>query len=268
VAADHPYLAFPQRSVLRIAAAGFLSEGVTLGQQVGYFGWGGSDGLRDQANGLAGLDGLISRGAAHVTSLDDHFRRDQAPPPASLVTFWSDATEAALLAGFTALRVVTDTTPWAEGSKQRPVFLRGEHLVDRYRLDHPFNQLCAGDSTILDDDALAETVCIHPSSEGFSSPFHLRAAIDADFALDGEIDALTAGLLERVVGWVREGEASPQLIIDARGLAFVEHRSLLALERYAERTGVAAVLVRDASRTAQRLVGLLGLRRVRVETPR
>jgi len=57
--ADHPYVAYAGDPELRTAAAGFLSEGLTLGQQVGYFGWGGSDALRDRANGLAGLDELI-----------------------------------------------------------------------------------------------------------------------------------------------------------------------------------------------------------------
>ena len=89
---DHSYVAFSEGSELRTAAADFLSEGLTVGQRVGYFGWGGSDALRQQANGLAGLDELIRKGTAQVTSLDDHFCRDVAPEPAALVAFWSAAT--------------------------------------------------------------------------------------------------------------------------------------------------------------------------------
>jgi anti-anti-sigma regulatory factor len=267
MSSDHLYMPYAEDSELRTASAGFLSDGLALGERVGYFGWGRGEALRDRANGLAGLDELIRSGTAQVTSLDDHFRRE-APDPIKLVTFWSDATDAALLAGFTALRVVTDTTPWAAAGRQRPAFLRGEHLVDRYRLDNPFSQLCAGNTSILDEDALAEVACIHPSTVGVVTPFHLRAIVGADFALDGEIDAFAAPLLERVVSAVRDGEASPQLIIDASGLAFVEHRSLLALERHAEQARLSAVVVRKGSPAVQRLVDLLDLRRIRVEAAR
>jgi anti-anti-sigma regulatory factor len=262
---EHPYLAFAEGSELGAAAAAFLSEGLAVGQQVGFFGWGTSDGLRAQANGLAGLDELIRRGTAHVTSLDEHFRRETVPDPAALVGFWSAATDAALLAGFTALRVVTDTTPWAQPDRQRPLFLRGEHLVDRYRLDHPFLQLCAGDATILDAAALAEMACIHPSSEGVSVPFRLHATVGADFALDGELDASGVSLLERVITSVEHGEGPPELVLDVSGLAFVDHRSLLALQHHAEQSDVTSVLLRNPSRIAGRLVELLDLSRVHVE---
>jgi anti-anti-sigma regulatory factor len=263
--ADHPYVAYAEGSELRTAAAGFLSDGLNLGQRVGYFGWGGSDALRDRANGLAGLDELIRGGTAHVVSLDDHFNRDVAPEPAALVAFWSAATDAAVLAGFTALRVVTDTTPWVQPDKERPGFLRADHLVDRYRLDHPFAQLCAGDSTILDDDALAEIACIHPSSEGVSVPFHVHATLGADLALDGELDAFMVSLLERVISSVQGKGATEELVLDVKGLAFVEHRSLLALQRHAEESGVRSVLLRNPSRVAGRMVELLDLSRVHVE---
>jgi hypothetical protein len=81
------------------------------------------------------------------------------------VSVWSDAAGAALLAGVTELRVATDTTPWTELATPRPMLMRREHFGDR---DRPFDELCVGDASVLDDQARAETVCIRPSGEGLN----------------------------------------------------------------------------------------------------
>jgi len=269
MSAEHWCLAYAGEGSLRTATDDFLSAGVALGQQVGYFGWGGDDGLRGRLSGVAGGDELVRRGAARITSLDEHFRRDEPPDPLTLVAFWAKATDAALDAGFSALRAVADTTPWAElDPAQRTVFLRGEHLVDRYRLDHPFTLICACDASTVDGDALAETACIHPFAQGVSTPFHLHAIEDADFALHGEIDAFALPLLQRTLSSVPHLDGQRELVFDADDLAFIDHSSLIALNQHAERSGAAAVVLRDASRTSAKLVTLLDLRRIRVEEPR
>jgi hypothetical protein len=269
VSAEHWCLAYAEEGSLQTATDDFLSAGVALGQQVGYFGWGGSDALRGQLRGLAGGDELVRRGAARITSLDEHFRRDEPPDPLTLVEFWAKATDAALDAGFTALRAVADTTPWAAlNPAQRTVFLRGEQLVDRYRLDHPFALICACDASTLAGDALAETACIHPFAEGVSTPFHLHATEDADFALHGEIDAFALPLLQRALSSLPDVDGQSELVLNADGLAFIDHCSLIALNQHAERSGVEAVVLRKASRTSAKLVTLLDLRRIRVEEPR
>jgi len=269
VSANHWCLAYAEESGLRTAAVGFLSEGLLRGQQVGYVGWGGDDELRGRLQGIGDVAELMRQGAARVTSFDEQFRRDEAPEPAQLVSFWSEATDAALAGGFTALRAVADTTPWAGlQHEQRTRFLRGEHLVDRYRLDHPFTLLCAVDTSTLTGDALAETACVHPHAEGVSTAFHLHATEDADFALHGEIDAFDVPLLERVLDAAPHVEGNGEVVVDAAGLDFIEHRSLFALEGHAERNGLRAMVLRNASGTVVRLSELLHLRRVRVETPR
>lgn len=264
-ARDHPYVALSDEAELERAAAGFLAEGLSQGERVGYFGWGGSDSLRVRVSGIGGVDELFGRGVVQVRSLDEWFRRDEVPDPSSLVSFWAEATNAAMEAGFTALRVVTDTTPWAEKRPQRDAFLCTERFVDRYRLDHRFAQLCVGSRDVLSDDAVAEVACIHASSVGGEVPFHLHAALDADLALDGEADAFAAPLLERVVNCVRCGDSNTELVIDAAGLKFISHQSLLVLERHAERSNTTTVTLRGTSRSARQVVDLLGLKRVRVE---
>jgi hypothetical protein len=55
--------------------------------------------------------------------------------------------------------------------------------------------------------------------------------------------------------------------VDADGLRFIDHQSLLALERYAQARHLTAV-VRTRPGLAARLAGLLELSRVRVELGR
>ena len=267
MSADHRYVAYGDDSDLRVAAAEFLSEGPTLGARVGYFGWGGLDELRDRLGGLAGVDALLG-GSAQITSLDQHFRADEVPDPVALRAFWAHATDAALDAGFSALRVVADTTPWVGAGRERAVFLRGEHLVDRYGLDHPFALLCACDASALTDDALAEIACVHPSARGLSPPFHLHACPGADLALGGEVDAFCVPLMERVLAAVAEGEAGRDVVIDAARLGFLDHQGLLALDAHGERAGLRAVVLRHAPPMARIVVELLNLRHVRVEAAR
>jgi len=258
-------VAFADDGHLERAMTEFLSEGLSQGQRVGYFGWGGSDALRGRVSGVAGVDELIGRGALQVGSLDERFRRDEVPDPSTMVSFWAEATDAALGAGFTALRVVTDTTPWAETRPRRDAFLCTERFVDRYRLDHPFAQLCVGRRERLSQEAVAEVACIHASADAGEVPFHLHATLDADLALDGEVDAFDAPLLERVVDCVRRVDAGRDVVIDAAGLTFISHQSLIALERHAERANTTTLTLRGASPSALRLAELLDLERVRVE---
>src|SRR5215207_5430984 len=79
--ADHPYVAFADDGELDRAVAGFLSRGLSQGQRVGYFGWGGSDALRGRVSGVAGVDELIGRSALQLGSLDEWFRPDEVPDP-------------------------------------------------------------------------------------------------------------------------------------------------------------------------------------------
>ena len=138
-------------------------------------------------------------------------------------------------------------------------------MIDRYAHDHPLALMCVCDGTILGPDAVAEITSIHAVTPGVSPPFRLHATTGADFALEGEVDPFTAPLLGRVLAAVGDTDRHGELVIDARGLEFIEHCSLLTLERYASRHGVPAVVLRGASVTVVRLVELLGLQRVRVE---
>ena len=262
---DHWCVAYGDEAHLGADTSWYLSEGLAQGEQVGFFGWGTVEDLRAPLTGLDHLDALIDAGRARVGSFGKRFRLDEPPDPAALVSFWDDATEEALTAGFSGLRVVADTTPWAGLRRdQRAVFLQGEQLLNRYRHRKPFTLICACDASALSAEALTETASIHPLTQGVSTPFCLYATDAADFAVQGEIDALGVALFERLLESVPASDAGDRLVIDASGLGFIEHRSLLALERHAERRDLSVVLAR-APGVAGRIAGLLDLRRVRLQ---
>jgi anti-anti-sigma regulatory factor len=267
--AEHWFVTYEDERDRELVAAGLLSDGLSRGEQVGFFGWGTAEELRQGLEGLDGVDELIERGAARVASLDEHFRPDAPPEPNMLVRFWSDATAAALDAGFSGLRVVADTTPWSDlPREQRTVFLQGEQLINRYRLDHPFTLICSGDASVLQPDALADTALIHPAVQGVSLPFRLYATDDADFVLSGEMDALGVDLFEHALNTLPHLVEANGLMVDAADLDFIDHTNLLTLERHAERHELATVVLRNPPHMARRLVDLLDLRRVRAEGPR
>jgi anti-anti-sigma regulatory factor len=263
---DHWCVALEGEADLRAATSRHLSEGLAEGEQVGFYGWGPVEDLREPLSGLGDVDGLIGAGAARVRSLAERFRHDEPPDPAALVAYWAEATEEALGAGFSGLRVVADTTPWAGlDHDERAVFLQGEQLLNRYRHNKPFTLVCACHAPALPAEALEETAGIHPLAEGVSTPFCLYATDAPDFALEGEVDAYGVPLLERLLESMPPGGGADQLVIDASGLRFIEHRSLLTLERHAERCGLSGVVLRNAPQVVGRITGLLDLRRVRPE---
>jgi anti-anti-sigma regulatory factor len=247
----------------RPAVTAFLSEGLSHGDQAAYFGWGSTEELRRQLGGFG--DGGSADTGMVVVSLDEAYSPFEVPDPEGRLAFWVDATERALAAGFDGFRAVTDTTPWLGLPEQRRTFLRSEQLIDRYVLSAPLTLLCSCDGTVLAREALSEIVAIHRHSEGHPAPFCLHATTGADYALDGEVDAFTAPLLERVMSDLQGDDGRERLVIDARGVQFIDHTSLLALERYAERTNLAAATLHGLSPSLGHVAQLLNLRRVQVD---
>jgi len=249
----------------RAAVVAFLAEGLSHGDQAAYFGWGSTEELRSQLGGLG--DGGSADTAMIVVSLDEAYSPFEVPDPDRRLAFWVDATERALDSGFDGVRAVTDTTPWLAMPEQRSTFLRSEQLIDRYVLSAPLTLLCACDGAILAPEALDEIVATHAHSDGHPAPFCLHATNGADYALDGEVDALTAPLLERVMSDLEGDDGRQRLVIDASGLQFIDHTSLLALERHAERTNLSAVALQGLRAPSGHVAHLLNLRRVQVEGP-
>jgi hypothetical protein len=62
--------------------------------------------------------------------------------------------------------MVGDGTMRVVDPVRRDRFVRYEHLVDRFCLDHPFTGLCALDATVVGHGLLAELGCVHKLTHG------------------------------------------------------------------------------------------------------
>jgi hypothetical protein len=203
--------------------------------------------------------------AMRVFSAEEVYRGQQVVDPAAQVAVYAAATRDAVAAGFTGLRVVADATDLVRTDEQRDAFARYEYLVGRYMRSAPMRALCAYDSRELGGPAVAELACLHESSRGADVTFQLHAGpTGAEAVLDGELDPMTEQLFTTALRHTDLASAGGRVVLDGTGLRFIDHRSLITLQRYAGSCRLTAVL-RTRSRTVARLAGLLELPQVHVE---
>lgn len=261
---DHVCWRYGDAHEFRTRVREFLSEGLALGHRVRYVGTGDLNALVEDLAGVEGMDEALRTGAAQVASLDATYPVGAVVEPAAQVRAYAEATEEALDAGFTGLRVAADCTPLVRTPEQLAAFARYEHQVDHYMADRPFSAMCAYSGAEVDDRAFAQVACMHPNANTSSPGFRLHAAGDRVTALGGELDPadddLFALALRRADPLPRDG----RLVLDATDLAFLDHRALLRLVRHARDRG-ASVVLRASWPGVATLVDLLDLADVRVE---
>lgn len=241
----------------------FLTEGLAIGERVGWAGFGPVTRLVDQLLAVEGMAEALDRGAAQVVPLS---ATGAVIEPSAQVRVYADATAAALAAGFTGLRVVAESTPLVRTATQLDAFARYEHLVDQYLAGHPFSSMCVYDGAELAQGVIEQLACLHPTSNQDSVGFHLHASTAEFFSgtLSGELDLSTADLFTTALDRTALPLRGMELVVDARGLDFIDHRSLLRLFDHARRRS--APLVLHVSRTGPaRIVNVLDVADVRVE---
>jgi anti-anti-sigma regulatory factor len=244
-----------------------MTDGIAHGQWVEYVGSGSAEQLRDELAGFDGLQQAFDNGDMGVCPIGEFYAfcgHSDVVDPAHAVDVRVIAAEKALAAGYTGFRAVVDCTAVARTPQHREAFARFEYLIDQKMSALPVTALCAYDASELGAAAVAEMACLHPlANEGFTS-FHLYADQDIDFALAGEIDLSCAGMYATTLGRIIDLSAGPELIIDARGLTFIDHRRLLVLAEFARSAGNTVVLRTDVPSTAARVVEVLGVKDARV----
>ncbi|GAA1299236.1 MEDS domain-containing protein [Saccharothrix xinjiangensis] len=260
---DHVCWRYDDRDDFLARVREFLAEGLALGHRVRYLGPGDVDALEADLNGVEGVDEALRTGAAEVASLDATYPTDAVVEPDAQVRAYAEATEAALAAGFTGLRVAADCTPLVRAPEQLAAFARYEHRVDHHMAGRPFSAMCAYSGEEVDEHAFAQVACMHPTTNTAYPGFRLHAAGDLTTALGGEVDPANGDLfalaLERADPRPRDG----RLVIDATDLSFLDHRGLLRLVDHADRHG-ASVVLRTSWPGVASMVDLLDLD-VRVE---
>jgi hypothetical protein len=257
----HSCWVFDDPADFRTHAVAFLTDGLVRGHRVRYIGQGDVDTLRAHLAPLDRLPQARRPGAVEVRCL---VPTTACVDVAGLVATYAADTDAALADGFTGLRVAADSTSLVRTPEQLDAFARYEHRVDRLMTGIPFSGLCGFQRCELGDDTVAELACLHAGGGAGHAPFRVHATRGADLVVSGELDLTTVDLFRTTMDRVGMHEAPAELVVDATGLAFADHRNLLVLEQLAHRHD-RSLLLRTRRRWPELLVATLELRRVRVE---
>jgi hypothetical protein len=263
---DHVCWPFRDRGELAAVARAFLVEGLGRGERVAYVGEGRPPDLRRDLAGIPGLAECLDRGQVQVADIAKMPGSDPSTDPVDELIDLAAMTRDSLDAGYTGLRMVANGTMRVVDPRRRAGFVRYEHLVDRFCLDHAFTGLCALDAAALGEGLLAELGCVHKLTRGELSPFQLRAARRADVALVGSVDAFCGAHLVEALRRIGVPRPGGRAVLDAADLEFVDVRALRELDRYAAHRG-AALELRSPPSFLPRLMGLLDVRAIWLEPP-
>ena len=262
---SHLCWVFDDHADFRAAAVEYLADGLARGLRVRYIAAGDEESLRAELAPLERLEEARRPGVVEVLPVSGSYAGSARCVDArTQVELYADDTRTAVADGFTGLRVAADVTALVRTPAQLDAFARYEHQVDRYITLAPFSALCGYQRSELGDDTVMQLACLHPGGSAEQAPFRLHATPDADLALSGELDLTTVDLFAAVVDRTGLHDRGSEVVVDATGLDFADHRNLLVLERIADRHGRCVVL-RTARHWPERLVAALGLTRVRVE---
>lgn len=256
---------FDDHAEFRADAVAFLTEGLLRGYRVHYLAEGDPDTLQADVAPLRRLPQARRPGAVEVSSITDVYAILGARiDAAAQVAVFAAQTRAALVDGFTGLRVAADTTSLVGTPAQLDAFARYECRADRLMTELPVSGLCGFRRAELGDDVVTQLACVHPAGGAPPAPFHVHAVRGADVAVSGELDLTTVDLFATTMDRVGLQDAPAEVVVDATGLAFADHRNLLVLEALAHRHERSVVL-RTVRRWPELLVAALELTRVRVE---
>src|SRR5918995_4794227 len=264
-AGDHVCWPFRDRGELAAVARAFVAEGLGRGERVAYVGQGRPRELRHDLAGIPDLQECLDRGQLQVSDIAGMPASDPSTDPVDELIDLAAMTRDSLDAGYTGLRMMANGTMRVVDPRRRARFIRYEHLVDRFCLDHAFTGLCALDATALNEGLIAELGCVHALTFGELSPFQLRAAREADVALAGSVDAFCVTRLVETLQRIGIPTPGGRAVLEAADLEFIDFRALIELDRCATRHSATLVL-RSPPAVVPRLMGLVDLSAVRVES--
>jgi anti-anti-sigma regulatory factor len=255
---DHVGWVYDTPGEFRAVAARFLADGLAGGQRVLLV-----TGDVDHAD----LDGSFAAarrtGAAVVLDVGMYRSGDRGDPRAQ-VDAYAQATDEALAQGYTGLRVAADVTSLVRTPDDRAAFARYERLADDLMIRTMFSALCAYDRAELGPTAAAELVCVHPVARRSATPLRLHNSDQPGVAavLAGDLDLAGHALFEAALDRFELTPVDGVVTIDARDLAFIDHRSLIRLVEHVRALGATTALrigTRSAVRPLARLLRLTDL---------
>jgi hypothetical protein len=261
---DHVCWPFYHDEDLIAGARAYLAEGLARDERVAYISDRPPGELRHDLDGVPDRDEHLERGGLLLVPFDTLPATIPSVRPSTELPLLAAMSAEALGAGYRGLRMFANGSVRAQDPAQRAEQVRYEHLIDRFCLAHPVTMLCAYDSGLLGDAAVAEVACVHRLTRGELSPFHLFADPQADVALSGSVDTLSATHLVTALDRIGVSAPGAVLRVDTSALEFIDHRTLLALDQYAAHR-LATVVLQSAPGIVQRLMKLVPLRALGLE---
>ena len=255
---------FSGQAELAAAARAFLAEGLDREERVAYLAPGHVGDLQRDLDGLPGVGEHLVRGRLQITDIATLPASDPATDPVDELIELAAWTKEALDAGYTGLRLMANGSGRVAESPRLARFVRYEHLIDRFCLDHALTVLCAFDIADVGVATVAELGCVHALMRRELLPFQLRAASRPHLALAGSVDVFCVAQLVEALGRIGVARPGARVVVDAVDLEFMDVRSLLALDRYAGGVPMTLVL-RSPPSIVARLFGLVELGSLRVE---
>ena len=259
-APEHTCWSYDDGRVFDAFARRFIHAGLAAGEQVWYVPSGVPSDLLP-----AGWEPQHPD-AFQMLSPDETYAADQAIDPAAQIDAYVTATDKALAAGFTGLRVVADATALVRSAAQLDAFARYEYEIGRYMRTAPMRGLCVYNRAELGDDTVAQLACLHRRTNAVDVPFQLYAGPTRDTAvLTGELDAAGEELFRIALRRADLRPVGGRIVLHAEGLQFIDNRSLHLVQRYAREREAVAVF-RTRLSTVAPMVEVLRMTHIRVET--
>ena len=258
---------FDDHAEFRAAAVEFLADGLARSARVRYIAPADEATLRTELAPLMRMPEAHRPGAGEVVPAAGAYAGLAAcvDVPTQVDSYTAD-TRAALADGFAGFRVAAEVTVLVRTPEQLDAFARYEHQADRLMTREPFTAMCGYRGTELGDEAVSQLACLHPGGGTEQAPFRVHATRGADLALSGELDLTTVARFAVAVERTGVLDGRAEIVVDATGLEFADHRNLLVLERMADRYGRTVVL-HTARRWPARLAAALDLTHIRVVPP-
>jgi anti-anti-sigma regulatory factor len=191
----------------------------------------------------------------------------EAVDPAMQVRAYAEATEQALADGYTGLRVAADATTLVRTPEARAAFARYEFLIDQFMTGNPLAAMCSYHVGELGHDTAAELAGMHPLAQPSATSLRLFASGEPGIAgvLAGEVDLSTRAHFQRTLDRADLIDVDGEITIDARDLAFIDHRALMHLVEHVRLRGATTVLHVGEHSVVRPLAALLRLPDLRVE---
>jgi len=245
----------------------FIADGLRAGERILIAVPGTVEELIARFNTDSSLDEAIASGQVALLGIETFPGLIQDTGPDEDRERWRELCDAARRDGYTSLRVVGDGTTGAVEPDFIDRLVAFEAVLTELCAEKLLTCLCLYDARLVGPE-LENIACGHPHARTGTTPFVLHRAAADELVLAGTLDALSAQVFATALARIHQaGGGSGELVIDARGVEFLDHRALLALEALAEEHRMSTVL-RGAPPFTSRLLELLQLEQVSLEPGR